>query len=51
VVSMGRYGRTKKMKLEVPRTLIKDVFGSDDRLGCLVDYAQKFLSKKEHKRR
>jgi cell division control protein 6 len=27
VVSMGRYGRTKKIRLEISRTLIKDVFG------------------------
>jgi cell division control protein 6 len=37
VVSMGRYGRTKKIRLEVSRTLVKSVFGSDDRLGCLFD--------------
>jgi cell division control protein 6 len=35
VVSMGRYGRTKKIRLEISRTLVKDVFGSDDRLGRL----------------
>ena len=36
VVSMGRYGRTKKIRLEIPRTLIKEVFGSDDRIGRLI---------------
>ena len=33
VVSMGRYGRTKKIRLEISRTLLKEVFSSDDRLG------------------
>jgi len=37
VVSMGRYGRTKKIRLEISRTLIKDVFESDDRIGRLID--------------
>ncbi len=36
VVSMGRYGRTKKIRLEISRTLLKEVFGRDDRIGCLV---------------
>jgi cell division control protein 6 len=35
VVSMGRYGRTKKIRLEISRTLVKNVFGSDARLGRL----------------
>jgi cell division control protein 6 len=38
VVSMGRYGRTKKIRLELSRTLITDVFESDGRIGCLIDY-------------
>ncbi|MBS7632375.1 ORC1-type DNA replication protein [Candidatus Bathyarchaeota archaeon] len=45
VVSMGRYGRTKKIRLEVARTQIRDVFSDDSRLGLLVDYAPKCLSK------
>jgi cell division control protein 6 len=45
VVSMGRYGRTKKIRLEISRTLIKDVFGSDDRIGRLIDYNPKLFSK------
>lgn len=36
VVSMGRYGRTKKIRLEISRTLLKEVFGSDDRIGLLI---------------
>ena len=45
VVSMGRYGRTKKIRLDISRTLLKDVFGNDARLGRMIDYAPKFLSK------
>jgi cell division control protein 6 len=33
VVSMGRYGRTKKIRLEISRSIIKDVFRVDSRLG------------------
>jgi cell division control protein 6 len=36
VVSMGRYGRTKKIRLDISRTLLKEVFGSDDRIGPLI---------------
>ena len=36
VVSMGRYGRTKKIRLEISRTLIKEVFGNDNRIGRLI---------------
>ncbi len=36
VVSMGRYGRTKKIRLEIPRILIKEVFGNDDRVSGLI---------------
>jgi hypothetical protein len=35
---MGRYGRTKKIRLEVARTLIREVFVNDERLGRLVSY-------------
>jgi cell division control protein 6 len=45
VVSMGRYGRTKKIRLEIGRNLVRDVFASDDRLGRLVDYQPRCLSK------
>ncbi len=45
VVSMGRYGRTKKIRLEIARTLIKDVFGSDERLDPLMGYVPKLHSK------
>jgi cell division control protein 6 len=45
VVSMGRYGRTKKIRLEISRTLLKDIFGNDARLGHMIDYNLKLLSK------
>ncbi len=45
VVSMGRYGRTKKIRLEISRTLLKDVFAHDDRLGRMLDYDVPLLSK------
>lgn len=45
VVSMGRYGRTKKIRLEVTRILIREAFSNDDRLGRLIDYEPKCLSK------
>lgn len=47
VISMGRYGRTKKIRLEVALTLIKDVFTTDERLGCLLDHKQVCLSAHE----
>lgn len=45
VISMGRYGRTKKIRLDIARTIIRDVFTGDSRLGPLVDYDPKCLSK------
>ena len=45
VVSMGRYGRTKKIRLEIPRTLIREVFKDDTRLERLVEYEPKCLPK------
>ncbi|MGD8565116.1 MAG: ORC1-type DNA replication protein [Candidatus Bathyarchaeota archaeon] len=36
VISMGRYGRTKKIRLEVNKKLIKEVLKEDQRLGCLI---------------
>jgi cell division control protein 6 len=50
VVSMGRYGRTKKIRLEISRTLIRNVFSDDSRLGRLVEYVTKCLSKTSHSR-
>ena len=45
VVSMGRYGRTRKIQLEVQRSIVKDVFAEDGRLGRLIDYKPQSLSK------
>jgi cell division control protein 6 len=45
VVSMGRYGRTKKIRSEISRTLIKDVFSVDNRLGQLLNYKPKSILK------
>jgi cell division control protein 6 len=50
VVSMGRYGRTKKIRLEVARSLIHDVFNTDGRLGRLVDYKPQSLLKNVDKK-
>ncbi len=47
VVSMGRYGRTKKIRLEIARSLIQDVFATDGRLGHLMEYTPKLVSKKQ----
>lgn len=38
VESMGRYGRSKKIRLEVNRAIIKEVFSKDSRVDCLVKY-------------
>ncbi|MCW4010832.1 MAG: orc1/cdc6 family replication initiation protein [Candidatus Bathyarchaeota archaeon] len=45
VVSMGRYGRTKKIRLEISRSMVKEVFSADDRLEKLIKYEPKLLSK------
>jgi cell division control protein 6 len=45
VVSMGRYGRTKKIRLEISRGLIQDVFGGDSRLGRMISYEPKLTSR------
>jgi cell division control protein 6 len=39
VVSMGRYGRTKKIRLEISRSLIKEVLSSDIRFSELLAYS------------
>ena len=47
IVNMGRYGRTKRIRLEVSRSLLKDVFSNDPRLGQLTSYEPKIA--KNHK--
>lgn len=44
VVSLGRYGRTKKISLGIPRKIIFDVFSEDDRFRSLMSYKSKYLS-------
>jgi cell division control protein 6 len=44
VVSMGRYGRTKKIKLSISRGLVAKVFSEDENLGCLTDYSPRCLN-------
>jgi len=44
VVSMGRYGRTKKIRLGIARSLIREVFATDGRLGRLINYVPKCLA-------
>ena len=50
VVSMGRYGRTKKIRLEISRSLIQEVFGSDSRLGRMIEFEPKHLPKNTRSR-
>ena len=38
VVSMGRHGRTKKIRLGIGRTLVRNVFSNNDRLHDLLSY-------------
>jgi len=44
IVNMGRYGRTKKIRLGISRGLVKETFASDERVSCLIDYAPKCLA-------
>jgi len=44
VASMGRYGRTKKIRMAVARSLIRGAFATDDRLRRLTIYAPKCLA-------
>jgi cell division control protein 6 len=45
VVSMGRYGRTKKIRLEISRSIIREVFASDNRFGRLIDFSPQITRK------
>lgn len=51
IVNMGRYGRTKKIRLGISRGLVREIFASDERLSCLIDYAPKCLAKTPRNRR
>ncbi len=45
VVSLGRYGRTKKIRLGVAKSFIRKSFSDEDRLVHLIEYAPKCLAK------
>lgn len=45
IVSMGRYGRTKKIRLSVSRSVVSKVFSEDESFRCLIEYSPKCLSK------
>lgn len=45
VVSMGRYGRTKKIRLELSRSLVKDIFETDGRFARLVAFSPEISHK------
>jgi len=49
IINLGRYGRTKKIRLEVTRTLIKEAFSNDSRLGQLIEYKPHCLSQSKSK--
>jgi Cdc6-like AAA superfamily ATPase len=44
VVNMGRYGRTKKIRLGITPGLFKSVYSDDERLGRLLSYSPKFTA-------
>lgn len=45
IVNMGRYGRTKKIRLEVGRALLKETFVGDSRLAHLVQFDSRLAGK------
>jgi len=51
VESMGRYGRTKKIKLGISRSIVKEAFLQDERLGRLIQYHPGCLPKNMQGRR
>lgn len=51
VISRGRYGRTKKISLAIPRTPLKEVYAHDDHLGQLCNFTPNCLKLKLDKAR
>ncbi len=49
VVSRGRYGRTKKICLAIPRKPFKEVYANSPRLGPLINYIPRCLDLKTDK--
>lgn len=43
VISRGRYGRTKKISLAIPRSPLSEVYANDDHLGRLTDFTPSCL--------
>ncbi len=43
VISLGRYGRTKKISLGIPSRIIRQCFLGDDRFKKMIDYCPKYL--------
>ena len=41
IESKGRYGRTKRIKLLVPQSQVKEVLEDDERIKSISDYAPK----------
>jgi cell division control protein 6 len=46
VVSLGRYGRTKKIRLAISNVVIKDVFSNDPWTKKIIDYSPKCMLNK-----
>jgi len=44
VTSLGRYGRTKKTSLGVPRKIVREGFADDERFRDMIDYSPRYLS-------
>jgi cell division control protein 6 len=45
VVSKGRYGRTKNIRLSVPKKMVADILERDSRIKTLSSYMPKTLNK------
>jgi len=43
VISLGRYGRTKRINLSIPRTILREVLKEDERFDSLLNYKPKCL--------
>lgn len=46
VVNLGRYGRTKKIRLGVANSVVKHVFSEEPWINQVIDYSPKCLTKK-----
>jgi cell division control protein 6 len=49
IINMGRYGRTRRIRLEVARSLIKEAFSGDSRLQQLIEYEPRNLQNARYK--